>query len=139
MSILDASVVLKWFIEETDTVNANKIRMEFFSGKRNIIVPDLLLYEVSNALRYHPQFTTEEIIESIGTLFDMEIEIITPTRSLLEKAIEIAHSQEVTCYDAVYLALALELDEEFITADEKFLKKLSEPYTSYARLLSDIT
>ena len=113
--------------------------MEFFAGTRNIIVPDLLLYEVSNALRYHPEFTTEEIIEAIETLFDMNIEIITPTRNLLEKSIEIARSQNVTCYDAIYLALAIELEEEFITVDEKFLKKLSKPYNSYTKLLSNIS
>jgi len=90
MSVLDASVILKWFVDEEDSVQALRIRDEFYNGNREIIVPDLLLFEVSNALRYNPSFTVEEIKEAMRTIFDVGIEIITPTYSLLASAIELA-------------------------------------------------
>ena len=69
----------------------------------------------------------------------MEIEIITPTLALIEKTIDIAKEQDITCYDATYLALAEDLQEEFITADEKLIKKLSDTYQSFCKVLSDLT
>jgi len=140
MSVLDASVILKWFVDEEDSVQALRIRDEFYNGNREIIVPDLLLFEVSNALRYNPSFTVEEIKEAMRTIFDVGVEIITPTYSLLASAIELAKKLDVTCYDAVYLALAADLDFDFITADEKFYRKVNkgmEPKT-IVRLLSSL-
>jgi predicted nucleic acid-binding protein len=140
MSVLDASVVLKWFVEEEDSAQALQLREEFYAGEREIVVPDLLLFEVANALRYNPSFTKEEIQEAMETLFALEIEIITPTSSLLSKTIELAKDFDVTCYDAAYLALAEELDFEFITADESFHRKVKEKAKLQApvRLLAEL-
>jgi len=98
-----------------------------------------LLLEVANALRYNPTFSAEGIKEAVRTLFDLEIEIVTPTYSLLAKAIDLAKSLDVTCYDAMYLALAEELDFEFITADRRFYRKVSKKMKPNAivRLLAD--
>lgn len=74
MSILDASVVLKWFIPEKDYEKADLIRSQYLRGMESIVVPDLILYEISNALRYHPEFTSHEIKDVIKSLLDMEIE-----------------------------------------------------------------
>ena len=79
MSILDASVVLKWFVNEADSGQAVKLREEFYAGEREIVIPDLLLFEIANALRYNSSFSTEEIYDALDTLFGMGIEIITPT------------------------------------------------------------
>jgi len=57
MSILDASVVLKWFVNEADSGQALKLREDFYAGKREIVVPDLLFFEIANALRYNPTFS----------------------------------------------------------------------------------
>jgi len=140
MSVLDASVVLKWFVDEENSDRALRLREEFFRGEREIVVPDLLLFEVANALRYNLSFTAEEIKEAVKTLFDIEIKIITPTYSLLAKAIELAKSLDVTCYDAAYLALAEELGFEFITADEKFYRKASKEmdFKDLIKLLADL-
>jgi predicted nucleic acid-binding protein len=51
MSVLDPSVVLKWFVNEADSGQALKLREEFYAGEREIVVPDLLLFEIANALR----------------------------------------------------------------------------------------
>lgn len=126
MNVLDASVILKWFLDEEGTSQALRLREEFYRGEREIVVPDLLLMEVANVLRYNPSFTAKEIKEAIQTLFDIGIVIITPTYSLLAKAIDLANTLDVTCYDAVYLALAEEIGFEFITADKKLWKRVTE-------------
>ena len=137
MSVLDASVILKWFVSEKDSDKAEIVRKEYYVGKREIIVPDLILYEISNALRYHPEFETIEIQEAIQTIFDIDIEIITPTQMLINKSINIARENDVTCYDASYLTLAQDLKTDFITADEKFYNRISKDVFPNIILLKD--
>ena len=52
MIILDASVVVKWFSEEEYTEKALEIRERIMRGEERVVVPDLLLYEQANALKY---------------------------------------------------------------------------------------
>ncbi|MDP3758645.1 MAG: hypothetical protein Q8Q86_02905, partial [Candidatus Daviesbacteria bacterium] len=50
MIIIDSSVVFKWFDEtETDGEQALRILRSHLSKSDNIIVPDLILYELANA------------------------------------------------------------------------------------------
>jgi len=37
MSVLDASVVLKWFVAENDSDKAVRLREEYYLGEREII------------------------------------------------------------------------------------------------------
>ncbi|MCK4295888.1 MAG: type II toxin-antitoxin system VapC family toxin [Candidatus Marinimicrobia bacterium] len=124
MSVLDASVVLKWFVLESDSDKAESLRSQYYLGQRELVVPDLILYEIPNALKFHPDFSSTEIKQVIQTLFDIDMEIITPTQMLINKAIDIASENNVTFYDATYFALAKDLKMDFITADEKFYNKL---------------
>lgn len=138
MSVLDASVVLKWVVDEEDSDKALEVREEYFRGTDEVVVPDLLLYEIANALRYHSGFGVDEIKSAVGTLFDMGIEIVAPTRSLLDRAVDISKADNITCYDAVYLALAEDIDELFVTADEKLANSLSEGRRKRVRLLREL-
>ena len=51
MIILDASVIVKWFSEEEHTEKALEIREKVRRGEERVIVPDLLLYELSNLIQ----------------------------------------------------------------------------------------
>lgn len=133
MSVLDTSVVLKWFVDETDSEKAIRLREEYFANKKEIVVPDFLLLEVANVLRYHPNFETEDIIITLETLFDMAIDIVTPTSQLLRHTVFLAKKLDITCYDAIYVALAQDLEISLITADEKLYSKVKE--TGYVQLL----
>lgn len=60
--VADASVIVKWFVDEIYSDNARKLRDAFINGGIEIISPELMPYEVLNALRYTGIFTKEEII-----------------------------------------------------------------------------
>lgn len=126
MYVLDASVVIKWFSEEEYTDKAVKLRDDFFKGENELVVPDLLLYEVSNALRYNPNFDETDVVEAVGSLFDMGISIIVPTLEVIKSSIDIAFSHNITIYDAFYVALAKEIDFALITADSKLYQKTKD-------------
>jgi len=117
--VLDASVIIKWFNKEKDSNIALRIREEYYRGMHEIVVPDLLLYEISNALRYNNEFSVSDISKAVDSIIDIGITITVPERNLLDKAVVMARKENITVYDAVYIALASEINAKFITADEK--------------------
>jgi predicted nucleic acid-binding protein len=100
--VLDASVVIKWFSEEEYTDRALKLREDFSKGEIELVVPDLMLYEVSNALRYNSDFDETN------------------------SALNLAYEYKITIYDAYYVALAKEIDFILVTADRKLYLKIKD-------------
>lgn len=126
MYVVDASVAIKWFSEEEYTDRAVDIRDKFFKGTCELAAPDLILYEVSNALRFNPNFNEEDVTEAMNSLFDMGISIIVPTPRIIKSSIAMAFKYKTTIYDAFYAALANEIGFEFVTADGKLYKKIKD-------------
>jgi predicted nucleic acid-binding protein len=124
--VLDASVILKWFLEEEYSDVALKIRENFYREICRIIEPDFLLYEFVNVLRYNPVYTEEDVIKAVNSLIETDIDIVLPTVELLETAINIAKRYDVTVYDAIYIALAKLISRTYITADKKLYEKVKE-------------
>lgn len=123
--VLDTSIIYKWFIDEEYSKPALEIRELVASSKYSIVIPDLLIYELSNALRYNTDYSNEEIKEAIRSLYDMEIDIVAPVIEILESSIDIARASDITIYDAYYISLAEEIGYHFITADRKLFDKVS--------------
>ena len=128
MFIIDASVVIKWFIEEEDSIKAILLKNEHIQGKTILIAPDLLIYEVANVLMISKIFTPSEIKKCLQDLYELEIDLITPSIDIILTATELAIDKGISIYDASYIALAKELDAKFITADEKLATALNEPH-----------
>ncbi len=126
MYVIDASVAIKWFSEEVYTDKAIEIRDRFFKGICELAAPDLILYEVSNALRFNPNFNEDDVIEAINSLFDMGISIIVPTPRVVKSSITMAFKYKTTIYDAFYAALANEIGFIFVTADSKLHQKIED-------------
>lgn len=126
MYVVDASLVIKWFSEEEYTDEAIELRNKFFKGTCELAAPDLILYEVSNALRFNPNFNEEDVIEAVNSLFDMGISIIVPTPRVIKSSITMAFKYNITIYDAFYAALASEIGFTFVTADSKLYQKIRD-------------
>ena len=58
-------------------------------------------------------------------MFDSGIEWTLPSTEVLTRAVDIAHSYQITVYDAVFVALAVVLDVNLITADEHLDDRLA--------------
>jgi len=124
--VLDASVVIKWFTQEENREKAINLREKFINDEIEIIVPDLIFYEISNALRFNPNFSINDVQDAINSIFGIGIDITIPLSITFEKAIEISFSKNITLYDAFYEALALELNGSFVTADKKLYDKIKD-------------
>jgi predicted nucleic acid-binding protein len=123
MIILDASVVIKWFSEEEYTEKALELRERIRYGEEQVIEPDLLLYELANALKHNPHFEVQDVCDALTSLFDMNIDIVTPLPEIIDVAIKLAFEHAITVYDAFYIALTQETGLILITADKKLYER----------------
>ena len=124
--VLDASVIVKWFVEEELTLQALAIRDAYHQRTIDILEPALLPFEVLNALRYKPDFGTEDVKAAAKSLTDFQFHVFFLDRALAEKTAEIAFLFGVTIYDASYFALAVLQSCTFVTAEKKLMTKLKD-------------
>lgn len=128
---------MKWFVPEEYSEAARRLKRDYEEGKVEILSPSLILFEVANALRYHPgvRLNVEELASAAQALTDMAI-VVEMIREIWAKAFELSHSEAITTYDAVYLGLALLSDARFVTADRKLRDGLSGSLKRHVLLLS---
>jgi predicted nucleic acid-binding protein len=136
--LLDSSVVLKWFRkDEIWREAALKLREAYLNGQMVIFVPDLLIYEIANVLRYKPDLTQLQVQEALTSLYDMKISIVEISQAVIMEAIQLAYFHAITVYDATFIATANYLKVPFITADDKLIQDLSK--IPFAYHISDLT
>ena len=121
--VIDASIAIKWVIEEDGTPEAFALRQ-----KGKLIAPDLLVAECANVLWKkvrRDELLKEEALFAARLLQAAEIELL-PSRSLFETALQISVQIDHPAYDCVYLALGVENKCRFVTTDERFLRKVRQ-------------
>ena len=122
-AVIDASIAVKWLSIEEGTEAALKLREAHIVGTTSLSAPDLLLYELSNAFRYKPGFDEKKVTQAITDIVDLQIDLITPSRELMDKTIEDAYLYGLTVYDSCYLALGELMGIVVYTSDKKFYEK----------------
>lgn len=125
--VIDASVAVKWFNKEEYSDDADRLKEAHVRGRIRLAAPELLLYEVLNALRYNPELGESDVQVAAKTLIDIQILLPPPGYEWLKTATSICYKHGVTFYDAAYLALAKYLNTKLFTADQKFIEKVKDP------------
>ena len=140
--VLDTSVVLKWFSEfgEHDLPQAFQLRQALLDGSVTFTVPELLFYELSNALRYNPSLSSKDVQEALDSVIDMGLVVKGVDKRVMADAINSAFRYGVTVYDAYFLALSRIERKHLIIADYKFAKrvKASKEIVRLSDLTSEI-
>lgn len=132
--LLDTSVVMKWFVGEEKSQKAWQIQSDYLNGRCDLSVPELLLYEVANALKFTSfLLTSEKIKEKIESLIKLKINIYPFDYDILQLSVDLAIERDITIYDAYFLTLARETESTFITSDEKLYNKIRD--LSFVRIL----
>ena len=130
---------MKWFVPEEEADSARKLKREYEQGKNDILSPQLILFEVANALRYHPVVRMSEVdlATAIEALRDMAI-TVEMYREVWVETFELSRTEEISIYDAVYLGLAELSQARFVTADHKLRDGLSDTLKQNVLLISDL-
>lgn len=114
--VVDASVALKWVLDEPGSQSAADLR-----GER-LIAPALSLVEAANALWRHAQsgaITTKEAADRLSILRAAPV-TTSPIEEDIEAALELASRLPHPVYDCLYLAMAIRETTHVITADQRF-------------------
>ena len=118
--VVDASIAVKWVIEEPGTAAALLLR------RHRLLAPDLLIAECANVL--WKKVRRREISEDIarvaaGILARSDIEF-EPMANLMEQATGFSMLLVHAAYDCFYLALADAYGCDFVTADAALRQKV---------------
>ncbi|MBL8800079.1 MAG: type II toxin-antitoxin system VapC family toxin [Planctomycetia bacterium] len=129
--VIDASVLIKLVVSETDS---DKVRALFdhlvLDPAAQFHVPEFCLLECTNIL-------WKQARKKILSISDANLKLqmmrglalqIEPLGDLLDPALNMAASLDVSAYDATYLAASSRLGLPLITADDKLFRKAAAVY-----------
>lgn len=114
---VDASVVIKWYVEEIHSTEAERL----LDSRYDLVAPDLLWSEIGNVLwkkRLRGDITARDARQVAVELRRTPLRF-EPVAPLFEAALDIAERIGRTFYDSAYLALAKQLACHLVTADRK--------------------
>ena len=134
---MDCSVAAKWVLHEADHVQALHLLQEEKSGKVILIAPDLLLVEFASLIAKRvrrKQISAAEADHSFR-LMEESAPALFETRPLVSAALDLALRHQMSLWDCVYLALAIEHGCPLLTADRRLFRGGHGPHPSL-RLLS---
>ena len=123
----DASVLLKWVLPSDDEPDADKallLRDAIQDEAVHVLLPGLWLFEVGNTIaRRFPTHASAWL----SALMKFGLEEASPSQPWLAKTLELTRRYEVSFYDAAYHALALIHKGLFVTADSRYVNRVTEP------------
>lgn len=136
--IVDASVVIKWFVEEVHAAQARSLQNDGYE----LLAPDLLWPESGNILWKKVQRgeLTADGARLIREGLEKQPIHVLPSVLLLEPALEIAFDTGRTVYDSYYLALAMLAGCRLVTADHRLFNSLQgSPYDGHLLWIADVS
>ena len=127
--IVDASVAIKWVVEEADSERAFELL-----DSDNLAAPDLIFCEVANAIwKKHRRGELSGIPSRLRIVTQM-LTVVEPSSNLMSRASELAVELGHPAYDCFYLALAELRGDIVVTADARLISVCAR--TRFATLVT---
>jgi predicted nucleic acid-binding protein len=137
MVIIDASVAVKWVVDEPDGDKAEKLLSQ------RLAAPALWLAEAASALwsKHRRQDISEDEVRGACVTLRQAPVLQLSLDPLLPAAIDYALTLQHPVYDCFYLAAAHLHDTHLVTADLRFARRMaSHPdHAVRVRLLANLT
>jgi predicted nucleic acid-binding protein len=135
--VVDASVGLKWFLPEVHSEAARRLQ----NPALQLHVPSLFDVEIANILWKkirRAELTRAEADAVLSQLFRLPL-TRHPDSRFLSAAFDLADRTQRTVYDCLYLALAVELAGQLVTADQRLHSSLAgTPWASAILWVEDV-
>src|SRR2546426_3656380 len=121
LAVAAAAVVANCSLGEAAPDPARRFRDDFLEGIVRLRAPSILPFEVLNALRFHPRFPRRSLPEAARGLDRAGIPTVPLFGDFLDRAVNVSTRDDLTIYDASYIALA-ELEQcPLYSADEELV------------------
>lgn len=129
MICVDASVAVKWVLNEERSDRARALYQAALRVGESIVAPTLLPLEVTNILRQRMRakdgLSLTEAVRQLGDFLDFRVELHNPVE-LHFQALVLADALGLPAtYDAHYLALAEHLGCELWTDDLRLMRRVA--------------
>lgn len=134
--IVDASVAVKWFVAETDSLIAD----ELSASNHRLFAPRLIVTEVANTLSRKAMAGLMSVTEATVYLRSLPnyLNGVLAVDELIEPALKNACALRHPIYDLIYLEAARRLDARLVTADRRFTARIAgTDLARHVTLLSD--
>lgn len=121
MRVIDASVAVKWFVEEQGRDSA----MDIIRSGEPLVAPDIVVFEVLNVLRRKQRqrlIEAKQVFDAMDTM-TVCFSRLVPSTTLAEVSMKLSIELDHSVYDCAYLACAGLFDAPFVTADRVFAAK----------------
>lgn len=117
--VIDTSVAFKWFdVAEGGVEGALSLARQHQRDEIALVAPAHLPLEILNVL-VRRRAEPADIEMAARFISEVDLLIAPVNESLLVDAARIAAAERLTLYDAVFIALAAQLDAELVTADRR--------------------
>ena len=130
--VVDASVVLRWYLPDEDQGQAALDLLNLYlSDDLEIVVPSLLEYEIINGLvvaQKRGRIKEAVIISAIEGFLNLGIKTVR-LAGLYPRILHFCRVYSRSAYDSSYLALAEAEQIDLITADEALYNALRKDFT----------
>ena len=135
MILVDASVAFKWFKSRDEPYfeKARSLLEQHLNGQMRIMVPVLLFIEIANAFSTKTATKPKAMRTSLRSLYNFGLEVYSESEEDVVTASLLARKNKTSVYDMIYAVIAKKAGVEFITADERFVRKTK---FSFVKLLS---
>ncbi len=141
MIVVDANVILKWFVPEAGSREAIALQ----SGPHNLAAPSLIRMEVAGAICRATRGKTprlskteaEQLCSRWFTLLGQKVLELVPDDGLMKEACGLSVSLGHPLPDCLYLELAQRWNIPLVTADRVFHDRIVEDFPK-VRLLKGI-
>ena len=124
--VVDASVVVKWFVEEEYTDAALRLRDDYVERVVEVSSPDFLPYEVLNALRYNPTLGERQLKEIAKALDKFSFWLVPLEGELAEVSVENSLRHGISVYDSAYVSLGHLSEAPVYTADRRLMERMDD-------------
>ncbi len=120
LTVVDTSVAFKWLREEGENgVDEARALLHAHQSRELLLVaPATLPVEIANALRYST-LTPHDVLDAIEAFDQLHVDLVPVDPTRLAGATSLAYTHGISVYDALFLALAEELDCPLVTADRR--------------------
>ena len=106
--VIDTSVAVKWLNQDNEgnIDKANEILEDVKDGRIELLAPELLKYEIGNALLFGKKIATEDIKDLMSIFYSLPIAFVTAGQDFANSTYVLAKTLKITYYDASFLTVA---------------------------------
>ncbi|OGY09108.1 MAG: hypothetical protein A2782_00095 [Candidatus Blackburnbacteria bacterium RIFCSPHIGHO2_01_FULL_43_15b] len=123
--VVDTSVFIKWLNQTNELYleNADKILEDVKRGQTELVVPELIKYEIGNVLLKGKQLTPQQAYVSLGTAYSLPVTFVTESEQQAKETYTLANNLGVSYYDASFMSLAKQYNATLVTDNVKHQSK----------------